>query len=255
MRVILITSNEPFFLADSVDYFLEILPVGIEPVALVLTGGGPQGRGAGFIGRAVDTWKIFGTRFFVHYALKFIGAKMGRYRRIEPVLEARGVPLIRFTEGINSEGSRARLRELAPDVIVSIAGGEIYRKDLLALPVAGCINLHTSLLPKYRGLLPTFWVLKENEQETGVSVFFIDEGIDSGPIIVQRVIPIAPDTSQQQLIRLSKRIGMEALVEALEKIRSGTVQIIENNEAEMTYFSFPARQDVREFLRAGGKFF
>ena len=65
-------------------------------------------------------------------------------------------------------------------------GNQIFKKQIIELAPKGCINLHTALLPKYRGLMPTFWVLKNNEKYTGVSVFFVDKGIDSGPIIVQR---------------------------------------------------------------------
>ena len=75
-----------------------------------------------------------------------------------------------------------------PDLLVSILGNQIYREPIINLASNGCINLHTALLPKYRGLMPSFWVLRNGEYYTGVSVFFVDEGIDSGPIIVQKKV-------------------------------------------------------------------
>ena len=74
----------------------------------------------------------------------------------------------------------------------------------------GCINLHTALLPKYRGLMPTFWVLKNNEKNTGVSVFFVDEGIDSGPIIVQKNISIGNMTQQELIVKTKKLEWMQS---------------------------------------------
>ena len=75
-------------------------------------------------------------------------------------------------------------------MLVSILGNQIFKRKLIDLAPKGCINLHTALLPKYRGLMPTFWALKNNEKNTGVSVFFVDEGIDSGPIIIQKKVVI-----------------------------------------------------------------
>ena len=96
--------------------------------------------------------------------------------------------------------------------------------------------------------------MKNGEQETGVSVFFVDEGIDSGPILVQKRIPIG-DLSLDQLIVKTKMIGMEAVAEALNKITEGSLQTIENNDEEMTYYTFPTAHDVREFRKRGKRFF
>jgi methionyl-tRNA formyltransferase len=137
---------------------------------------------------------------------------------------------------------------------VSILGNQIFKKPLLELAPMGCINLHTALLPKYRGLMPTFWVLKNNESHTGVSVFFVDEGIDSGPIIVQKKIKIANST-QKELIIKTKRIGMELIAQSINLIKNNDVNLIPNPKSEMTYFSFPKREDVEHFLKSGKNFF
>jgi methionyl-tRNA formyltransferase len=118
----------------------------------------------------------------------------------------------------------------------------------------GCLNLHTALLPKYRGLMPTFWALKNGEKETGVSVFLVDEGIDSGPIVVQKRVAIGTD-SLERLIRRTKIIGMDAVWEAVERMRSGKFDLLPNPEAEKSYFSFPTRGDVRAFRAAGKRLY
>ena len=146
------------------------------------------------------------------------------------------------------------INKFKPDLLVSIQGNEIFKKPILDLAPNGCINLHTALLPKYRGLMPTFWAIKNQEKETGVSVFFVDEGIDSGPIIVQRRVQLGKK-SQRQLIRETKQIGIEAVIEAIDHIVCGQVVLTPNDDDEMTYFGFPKREDVKIFRKVGGKFF
>lgn len=139
-------------------------------------------------------------------------------------------------------------------MLISIAGNQIFKKELIDLAPEGCLNLHTALLPKYRGLMPSFWVLKNNEEYTGVSVFFVDKGIDSGPILVQEKIKIGSRT-QEELIRETKKMGMDAIIKAIQKIQEGNYDLIPNSDDEMTYYSFPTRDDVKEFNKAGKKFY
>lgn len=102
--------------------------------------------------------------------------------------------------------------------------------------------------------MPTFWVLKNNEKFTGVSVFFVDEGIDSGPIIIQKKIKIE-NYSQKNLIEISKKIGMEAVAEAINLIYHDKVKLLPNDHSRKSYYSFPSRKDVLEFKKNGKKFY
>ena len=138
--------------------------------------------------------------------------------------------------------------------MISILGNQIFKDPIINLAPRGCINLHTALLPKYRGLLPTFWVLKNNEYYTGVSVFFVDAGIDSGPIIVQKVIEIGNKT-QEELIVYTKRLGMEAIALAVDLIHHDRVTLINNDIENQSYYSFPTKEDVKIFLQQGKSFF
>jgi hypothetical protein len=133
---------------------------------------------------------------------------------------------------------------------VSIGGNQIFKRPLLDIPTKGCINLHTALLPKYRGLMPSFWVLKNQEKYTGISVFMVDEGIDSGPLVVQKKIEIGNRT-QEELITYTKDLGMDCILEAICLLRDGKEVLMPNPVEEMTYFSFPTRNDVKEFKRNG----
>jgi methionyl-tRNA formyltransferase len=188
------------------------------------------------------------------YGLEFIINKLNPNKRVAKILKKYNIPIIQLSGNINSEKSLGIISSYKPDLLVSIAGNQIFKKPLIELAPKGCINLHTAMLPKYRGLMPTFWVLKNDEKETGVSVFFIDEGIDSGPVIIQQKVKIQHQT-QKQLIKQTKRTGMELIAKAITLIQHGDVELIPNNTDESTYYSFPTKHDVEIFKKAGKKFY
>jgi methionyl-tRNA formyltransferase len=200
------------------------------------------------------TLRTFGVSFFIHYAFRFLRSRIVPAKSVREVLRKHGVPVLRLDRSINSGKSRSLIEGYEPDILVSLQANVIFKKRLLDLPSRGCINVHTALLPKYRGLMPTFWALKNGETVTGVSVFFMDEGIDSGPILVQKRVEIG-ERSLDALIRHTKRVGIDAILEAIEKIQSGGYELIPNDDINMSYFSFPTRQDVADFLSRGKRFF
>ena len=204
--------------------------------------------------KLMRTYRIFGFAFLAHYIAKFVSSRLRRSATIAQVMARNDVPIVRLGSAINSEPSLAAIGALKPDLLVSIGGNEIFRRPLLDLAPRGCINLHSALLPRYRGLMPSFWVLRFRERYTGVSVFLVDEGIDSGPIVVQKKIEIGGMT-QEQLIAHSKKIGMQAVAEAIDKLASGHADVIANDASQATYFSFPTAEDVAEFRNAGARFF
>jgi methionyl-tRNA formyltransferase len=159
--------------------------------------------------------------------------------------------------GITNVNSSTMIEEISfyePDIIITVLGNQLFKKNILAVPKKCFINLHSSLLPLYRGLLPSFWVLKNNEEYTGVTIHIIDEGIDTGPIITRKKLKIN-NISQQELIRNLKILGMEAILETLDKIYDDNYITTENKKNEGSYFNFPTRQDVIAFLKGGHKFF
>jgi len=254
MRIILVTQDSPFYLAENIDYFIRTLPAHSKVVGCVILTASPFGRRESALEKVKSTYRVFGLRFFLHYAIGFLKGKLLPSRSIVHVLKKHRVPIIDLKKSINSKTSQGVIGGYSPDLLISIQANVIFKQPLIELPSRGCLNVHTALLPKYRGLMPTFWVMKNDERETGVSVFLIDEGIDSGPILVQKRITIG-NRSLDQLIKETKKMGMDALIEAIGLIDEGGYQLIENNDAEQTYFSFPTREDVREFLKKGKKFF
>ena len=253
MRIILFTQNELLFLAPALDYFLRRVNTNCEFLGSVVFGASPFGKKQGFIQKVLATLGIFGLEFVIRYGLSIIRAKLFG-RDVMQIFAKHGVPIVDITDSVNSEESLSILRSFEADLFISITGNQIFKKPLLDIPPLGTLNLHTALLPKYRGLMPSFWVLKNKEKQTGVSVFFVDEGIDSGPILVQKKINIE-SMSQWELIRMTKFLGMEAIIEGIELIQSGDYELIPNNEEESTYYSFPTRADVVEFKKGGNRFF
>ncbi len=253
MNVVIITQNDPFYLSDNLNYLLNNLPSRAHICGCVLFKASPFGEKKSFIGKISSTISIFGVAFFIHYAFRYC---LKKFFSLTPkkVLQKHKIPIIDLPNNINHTNSIDQIKSFKPDLLVSILGNQIFKDRIINLAHKGCLNLHTALLPKYRGLMPSFWVLKNNEKETGVSVFYVDEGIDSGPIIVQKKFDI-DERSQADLIKYSKKIGMDAIIEAIDLIINDSVNLIPNPDNEKTYFSFPSREDVLEFKRIGKKFF
>jgi len=254
MRIVLITQDDPFYLPENLDYLFGHLPRDTEVVGSIVTGVSPFGKRESFLDKARRTFNIFGARFFLRYGLDYVVSRFPHRAGVRDVLRRHRVAEVPVSGSLNSAESLATLRSFSPDLLISIAGNEIFRKPLIELAPMGCLNLHTALLPRYRGLMPSFWVLKNGERETGVSVFYVDEGIDSGPILVQKRVDIGGMT-QRELIKCTKDLGMRAIIEAIAKIRDGDTGTLPNDDEKSTYFRFPSKQDVREFRQSGARFF
>jgi methionyl-tRNA formyltransferase len=124
-------------------------------------------------------------------------------------------------DSVNNEESIAKFRELKPDVIVVVAFGQILKKKLLEIPKYDCINVHASLLPKYRGAAPINWAIINGESETGITIMQIEEGLDSGDIILSQSISITPKDDFESLHDKLSVLGGELLIKALEEIKIG----------------------------------
>jgi len=128
-----------------------------------------------------------------------------------------------------------RIKALAPDLIVVVAYGKILPKELLAIPKNGAINLHASLLPKYRGAAPVQWAILKGEAETGVTVMQINENLDTGDILLQEKVLIDPEDTAETLLDKLFTIGASQLLRAIEQIKKGAITKIPQKEAEATY--------------------
>lgn len=126
------------------------------------------------------------------------------------------------------------LKSLEPDIIVVVAYGRILPKEILSVPKYGCVNVHASLLPKYRGAAPIQWALLNGEKETGVTIMKVDELLDTGEIILQEQVKIEEDDNTAALSKKLFSLGSRLLIEALKQIEEGTAKYTPQKEAEAT---------------------
>jgi len=149
----------------------------------------------------------------------------GRGKRIQPspIKElALNYGLYLFQpENINAESVIQKLKELKPDLIILISYGQILSGEVLNIPTRGCLNVHPSLLPRYKGSAPIQWTIIRGEGETGISFLFMNEKIDSGDIILQKKIKIMPEENYQELSKRLAIISAEMIKEVLDKIKRG----------------------------------
>ena len=163
----------------------------------------------------------------------------GRRRRVMPCdvkahLGDRNVPVL-TPENVNTPDSVAALTALAPELIVVVAYGQILRQSILEWPRYGCINIHTSLLPKYRGAAPIQWAIANGDKQTGVTAMYMNQGMDAGDIIAQRSVPIPPEADAGQMHTRLAQEGAILLARVVADIRRGRMQRTPQDEQQVTF--------------------
>jgi methionyl-tRNA formyltransferase len=175
---------------------------------------------------------------------------VGRDRRLtaSPVKQkalAAGLAVTQPDKIRNNAEFRAQLEAIAPDAIVVVAYGRIVPPWMLALPRLGCINLHASLLPKYRGAAPVQWAVAGGETETGNTTMLLEEGLDTGPILLQQSMPIAPEQTAVDLFDALACAGAPLMVETLAGLAGGTIHPRPQDDAQATLAPLLDREDGR----------
>jgi methionyl-tRNA formyltransferase len=193
--------------------------------------------------------RTFGWRAAASLALRVVGSRLKR-ESVERVAKRHGVLCERVAD-VNDAAFLERLRRLETDLIVSVACPQLFRRPLIELATHGCLNVHGAILPEYRGVLPSFWMLANGETLAGVSVFFVDEAIDAGELCGQRRFTIRPHESLDAFIRRSKAEAAELLLDVLRDVEDGTVVRTPLDLAAGSYYSWPDRAAVRRFHAAG----
>ena len=143
---------------------------------------------------------------------------------------------------LREEGVLEELRALEPELIVVAAYGRILPKEVLELPKYGCINVHSSLLPKYRGAAPINWAVVNGDAETGVTIMYMAEGLDTGDIIAQRATAIGPEENAEELYTRLAELGAELLSETVASIADGTARRTPQDDALSCYAPMLSRE-------------
>jgi folate-dependent phosphoribosylglycinamide formyltransferase PurN len=198
-----------------------------------------------------NRFKVRGASFVFRQAIQLASARIGlifrrtggRRRRFDSLLElcqAYELKMIACTNP-NSPEFVQQVRALEVELIVVAAFGRILTRALLESPRAGCVNVHASLLPRYRGPEPFYWVLANNEETTGVTIHYIDQGIDTGDVILQKEFEIVPGETEITLKERSVQVAAKLLREAIPLLLSGRAPRVAQDHSAASYYSFPPR--------------
>jgi len=163
----------------------------------------------------------------------------GRGRKVlfSPVKELalqHGLPLLQ-PEKAKEEAFQEALKILQPDLIVVVAYGQILPKSILKIPKYGAVNVHASLLPTYRGAAPIAWAILNGEKVTGVTTMVMDEGMDTGDILLQAEIPIGDEETCESLYDRLSSLGARLFRETLEKMKAGDIHLLSQDHSKATY--------------------
>lgn len=160
-----------------------------------------------------------------------------------------GLPIYQ-PKKVREEEFLREMERLAPDLIVVAAFGQLLPKRLLDIPKYGCINVHASLLPKYRGAAPIQWAILNGEKETGVTIMYMAEGLDTGDMITKERVEITPEETGGSLHDKLAEAGSRALFRAIGQIEDGTAIRVPQDESEATYVGMLSKEMGRlDFLR------
>lgn len=164
----------------------------------------------------------------------------------------------RTLNGLKRQPAVDEVASFAPDLILSVFSREVVPASVLKIPNLGCLNVHPSLLPSYRGVSPTFWCLANGETRTGVTIHTMDPGIDTGPSCLREKVDVKfADTEHSLYLRLAA-VGAELVTRILKSLGDGSglppPQPIDRSD-KGSYFSLPTREAVRRFKERGCRFF
>ena len=173
----------------------------------------------------------------------------GRGKKLTPppvkvVAQELGLPVMQ-PRRLKAPEAFAQLQTWDPELIVVAAYGQILRPNVLALPRYGCINVHASLLPRWRGASPVQHAILAGDKETGITIMLMDEGLDTGPILSQRAIPIASDDTAATLSARLATLGAALLLETLPDYLTGALQPQPQPEEGVTYAPLLKKEDGR----------
>lgn len=260
IRVVVVTQDEPVYAPHYVARILDGLRDRHEVVGVVtLPPAGKRGWGA-LVRQRLD---MYGPVDFVRASALFAARRMsavlpsavvGVPGSVRRVAGERGAPVL-CVEDVNAPETLGRLRALAPDIVLSVAANQIFEGPLLALPAVTCLNVHSSLLPRYRGIDGLFWALAHGEREVGVTVHVMSRGIDDGGIVAQEAIPVPDGTTLHRLYHRAMEVGARLIAHSIDAYAAGEVRLEPNDPSQGSYHSWPDREAAARFRAQGGRFF
>lgn len=260
MRVILVTQRENLYLPAAID---RVCAAVAEQVVAVVTAPAMSTHGGALRG----FWKhlrLFGPIDTLRILARMAAARIrdltgrtdpeGRSCSIRAVAKRYDLRYEHVGD-VNGPAFGAICDQTRPELLISMSCPQIIRRATRRRFARGCINVHGSPLPRYRGLMPAFWALRNGETATAATVHDLVDRLDDGAILARRPVAIAPDETWDSLVGKTKAAGAEALIEVIDQIRRGCETRRPNRDEKASYFSFPTAADRKAFLRQGRRFF
>ena len=256
MRIFIITMDDPILTKKFISQIIYARKEDIIGVAVPKGGRLTVRKGKSKNMYLLSLFLIMGHYLFFKYLiislwhnLKKLGYKYGL--NADPTIlgyaSRIGIPTFKIDTPNNKEFCK-QLNALKPDIIIN-QSQHIIKKELLDIPTIGVLNRHNALLPRNRGRLTPFWVIFKNETETGVSIHFVEEGIDSGDIIVQVKYSVSKKDTFNTLVKKNYKIAPEAMIKALDLLENGFKDFIHNNDEEATYNSTPSLREAWQYRK------
>jgi methionyl-tRNA formyltransferase len=261
LRIVFVTQEDPFYIAEFFRSFFADSRAGSGiaefPGAWILDTLG-QKDSAGLLRRM---YGLYGARNVVRLAARYAGRRLraelhdragtGNAVTVQQILRGQGIDVQRCAN-INGPAALEAVAAARPDTIFSISATQKFGAAFLALPRLGCFNSHSGDLPRFRGMMPTFWTLYENEPNATVTVHKMAPKIDAGEIWRRERIPIGSDDSLDDVILATKRLSARMMWSLVEALREGSVELQANDESQKRYYKFPTTRDSA-ILRSRGR--
>lgn len=246
LRLYFVTEDDPLYVARFFETFLLEYPRHeFHLSGITIQNAFNESRRA----TAQRVLSFYGPANFIRLSARVIGRKARRYS-IASIARREGVETFE-TRSVNDPNFVEQVRSLRPDVIVSVAAPEIFKRELLESARIGCINVHSGRLPAYRGMMPTFWQMQSGEPHVTVTVHEMAAQLDAGAVLGTVECAIRKDDTLDRVITETKEEGARLLIRVLRRLAAGDVQPVPVDMAAAGYYSFPKRSDVAELRRRG----
>ncbi|MFC7071579.1 formyltransferase family protein [Halovenus rubra] len=250
ISIVIVTQDDPFYMPSFFQEFFDRIEnsVSIQMVSIL------DVLDDDFVSFVRRMYRLYGPVNFcrrgLHYCYRTVIDSVGyKNYSVGSVAGQYNIP-VESRDNVNTTEYVDTIAANDVDVILSVSAPQIFNEELLDAPNWGCINVHTADLPKYRGMLPTFWALYHGDDKIGSTVHTMEAEVDRGQIVRKSYFPVDESTTLDEAIVRGKKEGGRTAAEAVNAISSGDVSLREMN-GEESYFSFPSIEQRREFQRRG----
>jgi methionyl-tRNA formyltransferase len=247
MNIAFLTTEEPLYLPAFFDRALRGISAAGHGVRMYASP--PLYRNQSSLQAARRYLHTFGWGATLQLSARVLACKVTG-RSVAATARRWGVPYSSVVD-VNAPGFLERLRSESTDLLVSVSCPQIFKRPLIGLPPLGTLNIHGAILPQYRGVMPSFWMLANGERRAGVSIYFVNEAIDAGELCGQTLFDIDPDETLDAFLRRSKALAADLLLETLGRLTQGVLVSSPLDLSQGSYYSWPTPEAVARFRAAG----